>query len=96
MLSTGSGFSAPQLWSSTPFYGSRATLCGDLNGDGKADLIAVDDNATFVMQSNGSAFGPVQNWSTTPFYGTAGTFAGDVNGDGRSDLIALNYNAGIG
>jgi FG-GAP-like repeat len=69
---------------------------GDTTGEGRADLIAVDDNATFVMASSGSAFGAVQNWSSTPFYGTAGTFAGDVNGDGKSDLIALNYDPGMG
>jgi hypothetical protein len=68
--------------------------CSSLNGDGKADLIAVDDNATFVMLSNGSGFGSVQGWSGRPFYGTVGTCSGDVNGDGKSDLIALNYDPG--
>jgi hypothetical protein len=70
MLSNGSGFDPPQQWSTTPFYGSRATFCADVTGDGKADLIAVDDSNMFVMQSNGSSFGPVQDWSNTAFYGS--------------------------
>jgi surface antigen len=89
-LSTGSGFSAPQGWSGTPFYGSKATLVGDVNGDGKADLIAVDEGGTFVMLSTGSGFSAPQGWSGTPFYGSKATLVGDVNGDGKADLIAVD------
>jgi hypothetical protein len=91
MLSTGSGFSAPQEWSGTPFYGSKATLAGDVNGDGKTDLIAVNEIGTFVMPSTDSGFSAPQAWSGEPFFGSATTLDGDVNGDGKTDLIALNY-----
>ncbi len=57
-------------WSSIPFYGTKATLVGDVNGDGKADLIAVDDSGTFVMTSNGTGFSAPVAWSSIPFYGT--------------------------
>jgi surface antigen len=91
MLSTGSGFSAPQEWSGTPFYGSKATLMGDVNGDGKADLIAVNEIGSFVMLSTGSSFSAVQGWSGERFFGSAATLDGDVNGDGQTDLVAVNY-----
>jgi hypothetical protein len=32
---------APVQWSGAPYCGQYATLWGDVNGDGKADLIAV-------------------------------------------------------
>jgi hypothetical protein len=70
MPSTGTGFRAPQEWSSAPFYGTRATLVGDVSGDGRADLIAVNDDSTWVMRSTGTGFRAPQEWSTTPFYGT--------------------------
>jgi hypothetical protein len=55
-----------QQWSATPFHGSRATLASDVNADGKDDLIAVNDDATFVMLSNGTAFGPALTPPPTP------------------------------
>ena len=83
-----SGSSA--TWSSTPFYGSRATLAADVNGDGKADLVAVNGNSTWVMLSSGSSFSAPQPWSGAPFYGARATLAADVNHDGRADLVAVN------
>ncbi len=46
MLSTGSGFSAPQQWSNQAFNGTKAMLAGDVNGDGKTDLIVVNYNSS--------------------------------------------------
>jgi hypothetical protein len=42
MLSTGPDFSAPTRWSGEPCYGNWATLLGDITGDDRADLVAVD------------------------------------------------------
>jgi uncharacterized protein YkwD len=89
-MSTGSAFSKPSSWASIPFYGSVATLGGNVTGDGKADLVAVNAGQTFVMPSTGTAFGPAQSWATVPFYGARGTFLADVNGDLKADLVAIN------
>src|SRR5262249_28248971 len=94
MLSTGSGFSAPQLWSSTNFQGSVTTLAGDINGDGKADLIAVDavDGANnWAMTSTGTSFSPpfqVSNRATTGF-GLWPTSTTDPNGQ----TMTITYDA---
>jgi murein DD-endopeptidase MepM/ murein hydrolase activator NlpD len=93
MTSTGRAFDSPQQWSGSQFAGSKATLACDLTGNGKTDLVAVDDGATFVMLSNGSGFGPVQGWSGTPFYGSRATLACDVNGDHKTDLVAVDDGA---
>ena len=62
-----------------------------MNHDGKADLIAVDEDALYVALSNGgNAFSAQQAWTAAAFYGTRGTYVADVTGDGRVDAIAVN------
>jgi hypothetical protein len=55
--STGTAFAPNQPWiPNTPYFGSRATAFADVNGDGKADAIAVNDNGVFVRLSTGNSF----------------------------------------
>ena len=93
MLSTGRGFSSPTAWHDGLFFGSKATLLGDVDGDGRADLVAVNDNDTWVMLSTGSGFSAPAQWSGEPFFGNKATLLGDITGDGRSDLVAVNVSA---
>src|SRR5207253_2603452 len=63
----------------------------DFNGDGKTDILLVNDvtRGVYVCEMNGSALGA---------NGLAGTLAdgwhfadtGDFNGDGKADLLLLN------
>jgi outer membrane protein assembly factor BamB len=89
MVSSGASLST-QSWSLTPFFGSRATLAGDVNHDGRADLLAVSDHSVWVMLSTGGSFSAPQLWSTTPFYGSRATISADVNHDGLADLVAVS------
>jgi hypothetical protein len=68
-------FSAPKAWSSTPFKGTRATLMSDVNGDHKADLVAVDESNTFVMLAEPKLkrFSLPTAWSGTMFFGSWAT-----------------------
>ena len=108
-LSTANGFSATQNWGSFSISSCMDGLggpCkfsfGDVNGDGKADLVAVG-SYTFVGLSTGSGFSsPVQwgsgNGCVIDVKGGSGNgCVVDVNGDGRDDYagIALN-NEGTG
>jgi FG-GAP-like repeat len=43
---------------------------GDVDGDGRADLVAVNDNDTWVMLSTGSEFSAPAQWSGEPFFGS--------------------------
>ena len=55
--STGKGFAPNEPWiPDTPYYGSRGTYFADVNGDGKADAIVVNDDGVTVRLSNGSKF----------------------------------------
>jgi len=83
-----------------------ATLLGDVNGDGKTDLIWVsnyqsggDANLVYVGLSNGDGtFGVTQQQalgaSSGWLYYQAST--GDVNGDGNDDLIYNSTSQGAG
>ncbi len=98
--SNGVGYS---LLSGTPNLGQGAAalafLTGDVNGDGRTDLIQPFDNAgrlgLIVYASNGTSYSPV---FTTLNIGQGSTalawLTGDVNGDGRTDLIQPFDNAG--
>jgi hypothetical protein len=86
------GFGAPEGWTSgSTFYGSVANLVGDVDGDGKADLIAWNAANNVVELSNGAGFGAPQGWTSgSTFYGSVANLVGDVDGDGKADLIAWN------
>jgi GH25 family lysozyme M1 (1,4-beta-N-acetylmuramidase) len=62
----------------------------DVNGDGKADLVAQNAESTWVMTSTGSAYAAPAKWSNVAFYGDTANHVGDVNGDGKADLVAQN------
>ncbi|ASJ73871.1 FG-GAP repeat domain-containing protein [Granulosicoccus antarcticus] len=103
-LSGGTTSSAWTPWSPDHGAGSfavgscRDIVAGDVNGDGKTDLLCPYDygNAktrTFVQLSGGTTSSAWTPWS--PDHG-AGSFAvgscrdivaGDVNGDGKTDLL---------
>jgi uncharacterized protein YvpB len=92
VLRPGTGsFGSEQVWSSTPFYGSRATLFADLDGPGKpASAVAVNDSSIWVMKNRNGSFGPPTPWSSVPFYGTRATLMADVDGSGYASAVAIN------
>ena len=80
-------------WTHGAYYGSRGTYFADVNGDGMADAIAVNDNGVFVRLSNGTGFDPVaKNWTGGAYYGSRGTYFADVNRDRQADAIVVNDN----
>jgi len=85
VLSEGDVAGARQLYGGA---GDRRNAFADLTGDGRADGVAVNTDATYVALSSGAALGAVGRWSGA-FYGTRETLFGDVNGDGRADLVAV-------
>jgi hypothetical protein len=88
---TGAGFGAAVKWITGGDVGDIFRL-GDVNGDGRADLVygrpAGDTVTWFVRLSTGTAFG-----AFTTFIADAGDeddlfLLDDVTGDGRADLVA--------
>ncbi len=72
---------------------------GDLNRDGRSDVIALEPTGTtgsriVGLLSDGSRFTPQSLWSSDSFRTTAAKIAAaDVNGDGRADVVVL-YDVG--
>lgn len=85
------GFAGQLPWSSEAgLLGTRGTLLGDTNKDGKADLIIWNDTEVKVKLSNGSGFDAAVQRATGLFYGNITNLAVDLNRDGYVDLVAWN------
>jgi hypothetical protein len=87
----------------TGIHGGGAPFVGDVNGDGKADLIeynsswqtipvcfATDDGWSCENLSATYAAGIGAGNEGSGIYGATTTLVGDVNGDGKADLVQYN------
>ena len=104
----GTGFGANTLWTSQ--FGSQdrngfylnadfIRTLGDVNGDGKADLIVFADDGVYVALSSGTNFAQAVKFSSE--FGTSSASGGwnnsryerqiaDVNGDGMADIVGFS------
>jgi uncharacterized protein YbdZ (MbtH family) len=102
-LSNGAGFEPLSLWTNDFSYpqGWRANMhprvLGDVNKDGKDDIIGFGYGGILVALSNGTSFDPVTNWTGDFSYNqgwrmdTYPRMVGDVNGDGKDDVVGFGY-----
>src|SRR5207244_6444366 len=93
LTSTGTAFAQGREWSNEQLnYSGQQFLTADVDGDGKADLIAIQPQPSrfVVWTSTGSAFAQGREWSREQLnYSGQQFLSGDVDGDGKADLIAI-------
>jgi hypothetical protein len=103
-LSATTSFAASSMWIAN--FGATQTLnnfniqpkaFGDVNGDGKADLIEFNYDGTYVSLSDGVDFLSSTLWISDYAYYVGGwtnfnaypRIVADVNGDGKADIIGF-------
>ncbi|ASW53787.1 VCBS repeat-containing protein [Plantactinospora sp. KBS50] len=91
-LSTGTTFCCGAKWHDWFAPAGEIPAVGDVNGDGKDDIITFTHNNladVYVALSTGTTFTPAQKWHDW-FAPTGETPAvADVNGDGKADIITF-------
>ena len=71
---------------------------GDVNGDGKDDLVGFGFDGVYIALSTGSGFGAVGKWTSAFDLSHGWTVSqyvrtvGDINGDGKADLTGFGSN----
>ncbi len=95
-LSTGTSFGASAKWQDFFATDGEVPAVGDVNGDGRDDIITFTRNSladVYVALSTGTGFTASAKWHD--FFGVAGESPGvaDVNGDGRADIVTATHGA---
>lgn len=101
-LSTGSSFTAPSRWIANYSHNNgrwrsdkHLRVLGDINGDGKQDIVGFGDAGVYTSLSTGFSFGQAsfvvnefgydQGWRIA----NHPRFLADVNGDGKQDIVGF-------
>jgi V8-like Glu-specific endopeptidase len=92
-LSTGTGFGPATQWHGDFGFLSELPAVGDVNGDGKDDIVVFTRGSSgfvYVALSTGSTFKASEKWHGFFAPNAELPAVGDVNGDGKDDIITFH------
>ncbi|MCX5641256.1 MAG: FG-GAP-like repeat-containing protein [Planctomycetota bacterium] len=94
---TGSGFALKDIATGQPYHGDKA----DLNGDGRLDLVIVDDGQDKYLINTGNDATGQPNFTSYTIADSLSEFGnstqvGDLDKDGRPDAIITDVDADLG
>ena len=92
-ISLGNGFAPPSRWiQDSGIVAKSAMVFGDVNADGRADLVQAARGKIEVGLSNGVSFASPVAWGPAP--AESALRAADMDGDGDDDLVLQSGAAG--
>jgi hypothetical protein len=106
-LGGATGLSATAAWTAvgeaaSNFFGSSVATAGDVNGDGRSDVVvgaygnATSTGKAYLYLGTASGLASITSWTAvgeaaSNFFGASVATAGDVNSDGRADVVVGAY-----
>lgn len=101
-LSTGTGFAQTFKWHDNFCTGSQRCLVGDVDGDGKDDIVATTSLSSGltkqpvqIARSTGNGFEATETGSSRCVFTAETCVLADVNGDQREDIVTFTRHDGV-
>ena len=96
LLGQAGGFAPPIIYPTGPVNNPSpyGLALGDVNGDGRLDIVTANTGTSAVAVLTGRAGGSFATATLYPFVLGDSPYAvalGDINGDGRPDIVTANY-----